>query len=198
MALRVPKRASKIYKQIRTELEAQLMLMLERGFRPTHLDSHQHFHMNPQIFEIVDELAVRHGINTVRFVREPVFLFQLGHNVGINWSRRNPLKAMVLAIYAKRISRKTQSSERFFGVMSSGTVDKFTLEHLLRAIARTNLTWEICTHPGFPIESRPPGTRFAPFYASPWRLREFEALTDSEIKNLVRKEQIQLTSYATT
>jgi predicted glycoside hydrolase/deacetylase ChbG (UPF0249 family) len=52
------------------ELEAQIEKVEHAGFRPSHLDGHQHVHLLPGIWPVVVELARRHGI---RWVRVPSF-----------------------------------------------------------------------------------------------------------------------------
>lgn len=47
---------------IRRELRAQMDRLLEFGVTPTHIDSHQHIHMMPPVFDAVLEMADEMGI----------------------------------------------------------------------------------------------------------------------------------------
>ncbi len=60
-------RSSKVRQAIRTELAAQIQWVIERGIKPTHLDSHKHIHSFPVIFSIVCKLARQFGITAIRW-----------------------------------------------------------------------------------------------------------------------------------
>lgn len=66
-----PSARERLHDQVRREFDAQITALREIGATPTHLNSHQHVHMHPAIFAIVEDLAVRHQIAALRFVREP-------------------------------------------------------------------------------------------------------------------------------
>lgn len=51
---------------LKKEAEAQIRRMSERGIIPDHLDSHQHVHHFPKVWQITEELASRFGIKRVR------------------------------------------------------------------------------------------------------------------------------------
>ncbi len=49
--------------EIKYELEAQYNYLKNRGLDITHIDSHQHIHMNPKIFKIIANFAKSKSIN---------------------------------------------------------------------------------------------------------------------------------------
>src|SRR5262245_1064859 len=55
-------RTPELVAQVRREIEAQLGRARDCGLRPTHADSHQHVHMNPTIFTMLEEVLLRYGI----------------------------------------------------------------------------------------------------------------------------------------
>jgi len=187
-----------LYEQMRTELAAQIDLVQQRGFAISHLDSHQHVHMNPAIFEIVQDLAAKHSIPAVRFVRERFFGFQLRHGVVANLRRKNLLKALLVRRLAGGIIPKVRTNDVFFGVMQSDTMDKWIFTRLLRSIARTDLVWEVGMHPGFSARAPRPELQIEvnDWFASPARRSELDLLLDPEVKELIQKEHITLVSYA--
>src|SRR5579863_3246526 len=109
--------------QIRRELEAQLSLALDYGLRPTHVDSHQHVHMNPTIFAIVEELLPRYGIKRLRYSREIASpkaiadLLRQGRYINL------PKLALLRALSAC-LRPQLQTPDRFFGVLYSGLVTR--------------------------------------------------------------------------
>ncbi len=52
--------------EIRAELAAQMETCLKSGLRPTHVDSHMHFHALPSLGQMVVDLAGRFGVGAVR------------------------------------------------------------------------------------------------------------------------------------
>ena len=60
--------------RIREELFDQLRKVKEAGFTITHLDSHVHIHMFPDVFKMVLELALENNIPYVRVPIEPTSL----------------------------------------------------------------------------------------------------------------------------
>lgn len=47
---------------VRTELEAQLQRLRELGVNPTHIDSHQHMHVLPAVFDAVAAVAIQYDL----------------------------------------------------------------------------------------------------------------------------------------
>jgi chitin disaccharide deacetylase len=192
-------RETALYDQIRVELDAQIAIAREHGVKPTHLDSHQHVHMNPAIFRIVEDLSLRHGIPAIRMVREPFFLFELRHQLGSNLRRSNPLKLALLQHRARQIRPRVRTNDAFFGVMYSGNLGKPAFIAFLRAVMHDRGVWEVGIHPGHgpePEAREPNGTPVHPFIASPWRGHELALLIDPEVKHLITQAGISLISFA--
>ncbi len=192
-------RAGAFYDQIGIELDAQIALARDHGVKLTHLDSHQHVHMNPAIFRIVEDLALRHGIPAVRMVREPFFRFEMRHQLATNLRRANPLKVALLSHRAAQIRARVATNDAFFGVMYSGNLGKPAFIAFLHAIARSAKVWEVGIHPGHsvdPAAREPTGAPIHPFIASPWRRRELALLTDPEVKHAIGRAGISLLSFA--
>lgn len=60
-------------KDIYNEIEAQIIKLKKNKIRISHLDSHQHIHMLPKIWNICNNLALKHGIKRVRITKEELF-----------------------------------------------------------------------------------------------------------------------------
>ena len=184
-------------RQIHAELSAQLALASDHGVALTHVDSHQHVHMNPNIFAIVEDIAPRFGVRRVRRTREPAWPMFMAAGLGRSLWRRNHVKWLVLRRLARQFSPRLPSPDAFFGVLHSGIISKPVLRGLLQRLA-PQLANEICIHPGFqpspPLASE--ATIFDQFAASPFRQIEHDALVDPEIADLVRGRQLRLLSFA--
>lgn len=187
------------FDQVRTEFNAQIELARDHGVRPTHLDSHQHVHMNPTIFGIVEDLAAKHGIRAMRFTREPVFAFELRHRIVDNLRRMNPVKVALLRMAARRIRPRVRTNDAFFGVMYSGNFDKPGFLAFLRAIDGDSRIWEAGVHPGFPASPHEAHFRHRgldSFISSPHRRRELDVLLDPDVRTSIERHKITLMSFA--
>lgn len=187
-----------VYQQITREIDAQFASARSYGLSLTHVDSHQHVHMNPYIFEIVEVSAERHGVRCIRMCREPFYLFELGADLVANLRRLNPAKLALARLLQRRITPRLKTNDYFFGLMYSGRVTASALRRLLARIARSDGTYEIGLHPGY---CAPPGESFYPqpgyneFISSPSREAECRLLMEAEVKSLIHEHRIRLMSY---
>jgi predicted glycoside hydrolase/deacetylase ChbG (UPF0249 family) len=183
--------------QIQREFEAQLARAHDGGLRPTHADSHQHVHMNPAIFRVVEKLLPRFGISRMRVTRESFSWAAFGPDFPDTMRRLNPIKWALLRARAAMIKPTLAVPDDFFGVLYSGMVSKSAV---LRAIAAASKAkaFEICMHPGFPA---PKGQSFYPvqgyndFISSATRQTEHDILLDDELAAMVKKRGLVLRGY---
>ena len=57
-------------KEVKNELSAQIEKILDCGIKISHIDSHQHLHVLPKIFDLTLELANHYKIKFIRFPKE--------------------------------------------------------------------------------------------------------------------------------
>jgi hypothetical protein len=183
--------------QIRREFAAQLGLARDHGLQPTHADSHQHVHMNPAIFRLVEELLPRFGIDRHRFSREAFHPFVLGPDLPAIIRRNNLAKWALLRWRAARLEPKLARTDDFFGVLYSGAVTPHAILALLRRAA-PGRSLEICIHPGFPAPQNVndyPRPGYNAFISAAARQTEHDALTDPSLAALVRERGLVLRSF---
>jgi predicted glycoside hydrolase/deacetylase ChbG (UPF0249 family) len=190
-------RGGAVLRQIGREFEAQLAIARDYGLRPTHADSHQHVHMNPAIFRLLEELLPRFGIDRLRRSREPFHTFVLGPDLGEVMRRNNFAKWAMLRWRAAGLHPALATTDDFFGVLFSGAVTKRAMLALLRAAA-PGRSLEICIHPGFPAPTgvnhyQRPGHNA--FISAAARRTEHDVLADPEIAGLVRERCLALRSF---
>lgn len=56
-------------KVVEEEIEEQIKKFIELGFKPSHIDSHQHSHINISIFFILLKLAKKYNFTSIRLAR---------------------------------------------------------------------------------------------------------------------------------
>jgi chitin disaccharide deacetylase len=187
----------KLLGQIQRELEAQLARAYDGGLRATHADSHQHVHMNPAIFQLVEKLLPRFGIDRLRLSREPFPWFALGRDMPVLIHRLNIAKWAVLRLRATSVTPRLLTNDEFFGVVYSGAVTKHAFRHLI-AEAPSTKAIEICVHPGFPAPEATqayPRPEYNRFISAPARQIEHDLLLDEQVAMLARHRGLVLRGY---
>jgi chitin disaccharide deacetylase len=188
-----------LYRQIEREIAAQFAAACDLGIALTHVDSHQHVHMNPRIFGLLEAAAERHGLRALRLCRESFYLFELATGLPANLRRLNPAKLALARVVQRPIRPRLQTSDRFFGLMYSGEVTKSAFAQLVTCVARSGGICEIGLHPGRPA---PPGEAVYPrpgynaFISSPSREAELALLIDPSTRAMVLAAGLRLLSYA--
>jgi len=171
--------------QVRKELDAQIRLVLSRGIRPTHLDSHQHAHMLPHLLRVVTELAREHDIPHVRYPAEKPTWYM----VTTPYRARRALELLgmsALCLFGRRAP--VRRTDHFVGFYFGGDLGTHNLRLIINSLPRTG-TCELMCHPGLPD----PETRHA-HWGYHWQ-EEFEALVDPAIAVLIRSRDIALISF---
>jgi len=189
-------RKERLVAQIHRELEAQLARALDWGLKPTHADSHQHVHMNPVIFRLVENLLPRYGIYRLRYCRESFPVFSLGSDLPALLKRFNPGKWALLRWRSAQVRPTLTTNDDFFGVIYSGAMTKKALYSVIARMP-ADRSLEICIHPGFPAPGGEiyPRPSYNEFISSPARQLEHDILIDSGLRELVRSRGVALRAF---
>jgi predicted glycoside hydrolase/deacetylase ChbG (UPF0249 family) len=160
---------------LETELRAQVERLLGTGLRVVHLNSHQHLHLLPRVFEVVRKLAEEHGISVVRIPNEPAAGF-------------SPRGLQIRALNA--LGRRAQGGRmgRTVGVLAAG---RLTAAALRRCLDQVEEVTELVCHPGLG------GAELARAYdwGYGWD-EETAALRDPALPELLRERGIDLASFS--
>lgn len=184
--------AASLRQQLEVEIGAQLDTLLKRFPQmkdALRVDSHQHFHLIPAVFDAM-MAAVRSRGCTLAFVRVPAEPFLPFAQTPRTWFRTPPINWVKhwLLNYLWRSDRANlrdyqRISAVFCGINFSGhmTPDRVTavLPHLHAYAERKNMDLELLFHPGGYTDAscalNPALEGFVDFYTSP--LRDEEAKT---------------------
>ena len=161
--------------EIERETKAQLGKLHDMGLKVTHLDGHQHI----QIY--IGSIAHVMRSHGVRWLRCP----------WDNLAERLEGRVLVYCAAALMLRGVAQLGElrvcdSFGGIELSESFSREALERLIRRL-RGGST-ELMVHPGY--ADGPDG------FSGPDRERELEALTDPHVKEVLREEGIELTTFA--
>ena len=178
----------KIREVIRAELAAQIQWAIDRGLRPTHLDSHEHIHAFPSLFSIVYQLAGRFGIRAVRWPFEPEELSRTPWPLTSEDGRIRAQKVRIMARINRVQNRDFLKNNVLFGIAHTGKIDV----NFFKAISLYNsaATAEIMTHPRLADSPEPDESRLQHH-----RRIELEALCSDKTKRYFKDAKIKLVHY---
>ena len=179
-----------LYCQLKREIEAQIIRVVDAGIPLTHIDGHLNMHLHPTVFRILAELMPRYGIATFRLARE-----RLSENLRIDGERRVG-KTVETFIFGRLTGHARPELDRLGikyasevkGVLNSG---RMTEEYLLNIIdgVQEGLT-EIYFHPGIlpdaEISRRMPDYRHQ---------EELAAITSPKVRERLQALGIQVQNY---
>lgn len=171
--------------ELRSELEAQVEKVVSQGIRITHLDGHQHLHVLPAVLDITVGLARKYDIPALRIPGEALSTYMLRGPGG--FSRLCELLVLKMFCYVGN-KRELSSPESFAGFFFGGNLSRQNLLTVLQNLPRKGCC-ELMCHPGL---DDPDSCH--QHWGYHW-VDELEALTDHEIAEFVRQQNIELISY---
>lgn len=180
--------------EITAEATAQIRRIQSTGISVSHIDTHKHTHVFPQILKPILRAAADCGVRALRNPfgpRRPFRSSQLLARPNL-WTRYAEVR--ILRAFSNKF-RDSISREGFvtpngtIGIEVTGTLD----ETLFRAIAESipEGTWEFVCHPGYnDADLRAASTRLRES-----RETELRVLTLPSARELLTREGIELVSY---
>jgi predicted glycoside hydrolase/deacetylase ChbG (UPF0249 family) len=134
--------------EIESEAAAQIAVLTSAGLQPTHIDTHKHTHMFPQVLGPVLHAARTAGIRAVRNPFEPEWAIRAAPRAP--WMRTAEVFALRrLGPFFQRLIRKEGflTTDGTIAVAGTGTLDSDMVRSLLKKLPEG--TWELVTHPGY-------------------------------------------------
>lgn len=171
-----------VYRELVTEMAAQIGRVVDAGLRPTHVDTHQHAHCLPVVLAAALEAAARFGIHRIRFPRE--------HNLDVRHRHvrsrvRSALTAWIASCGRRFIARHAaRTTDAFIGPQLMGALDAATLARVFANLPPG--TTELMCHPG---------TRSSPG-ALIQREDELAVLTSPAVAQALATAGVRLTTFA--
>ena len=180
--------------EIQSEAEAQIRKIQSAGISASHIDTHKHTHLFPQILRPLLRAARACGIRALRNPFGPRFPLRSSELLARPnlWTRYAEVR--ILSHFARQF-RRAVDEEGFvtpdgtLGIEVTGTLDETLFEAIARSIP--DGTWEFVCHPGY---------NDADLAAAKTRLREsreteLRVLTLPAAREVLAQEGIQLISY---
>jgi hopanoid biosynthesis associated protein HpnK len=134
--------------EIEAEAAAQIELLKRNGLSPTHIDTHKHTHMFPNVLRPVLRTARAAGIRSVRNPFEPEWAVRATPRA--SWVRMAEVIALrqLGPFFCKLIAKENMlTTDGTIAVVGTGTLDSAAARALLKNLPGG--TWELVTHPGY-------------------------------------------------
>jgi chitin disaccharide deacetylase len=184
--------------QLVAEVTAQIRKIQATGLHVTHLDSHKHAHIFPEILAALLRAARICGVRAIRnpFVPAKAMLARQFRGKRELWKRYGQIR--MLNTFSRQFRQQIKRAglltpDGVVGVVETGSAEDPGYDSLLRQTL-ANLpegTWEFVCHPGY---------NDADLCAIQTRLRdsrdqERRVLTSAELRQFLEEQKIQLISY---
>jgi predicted glycoside hydrolase/deacetylase ChbG (UPF0249 family) len=137
----------KIRNAIKTELAAQIQWVIDKGLKPTHLDSHRHIHVFPGLFSITCRLAKGFNIPAIRWVFEPKEICRMPWPLPREGGRERARTMRTMAKINRIQNPEFLKTDALLGIAHAGKINVSFFKAV--ALYNTAPTAEIMTHPGF-------------------------------------------------
>ena len=179
---------SKTRAAIEAELAAQIQWLIDRGIKPTHLDSHKHFHSFPAIFPVICRLAKRFEIPAIRFTYEPKQVCNPPWPATDGESKKRAFRVRTMAKINSWQNRSYFKTDALLGVAHTGNINV----NFLRTVSLYNTAAiaEVMAHPGYIYDLDMSKTRLVK-----QREVELEALCSEQVKQYFKEAGIKLVHY---
>ena len=180
--------------QLLEEITAQIRKLQAAGLQLTHLDTHKHTHIFPEILKALLRAARICGVPAIRNPFVPVAVFSANQFAGKPrlWKRYGQLR--MLRSFAGQFREKTRRAgltapDGILGVVETGSFDASLLRQALANLPEG--TWELVCHPGYAdADLRAAHTRLIES-----RDQERRLLMSDEIRTFLDDQKIRLIGY---
>jgi hopanoid biosynthesis associated protein HpnK len=171
--------------EVEAELRAQLEKIRSAGIKITHIDSHQHIHLAPSVFEIVVRLAEAFRVNWVRLPIPP----KSSPSRGPLAKRLKQTLLGKLALWnAGTVDSAVRWADYHVGIEHAGRLFEDELAGIIRALPDALV--ELSCHPG--------ADNAKLSVNHPWNFRwqqEFSALCSPAVRAAVDEARVRLVNY---
>ncbi len=180
--------------QLVAEVTAQIRKIQSAGLQVTHLDTHKHAHIFPEILTALLRAARICGVRAIRNPIVPVKALpaRLFKGKPHLWKRYGQVR--VLHTFSGQFHQRTKRAglvtpDGVLGVIESGSVGISLLRQTLANLPEG--TWELVCHPGYnDADLRAAGTRLLDA-----REEERRLLTSAELRQFLDEQKIRVIGY---
>lgn len=168
---------------VKLEWSTQIERCLDKGLEIRFLNSHEHIHMLPSLFPVVQALAEKYRIQHIRFPTPELF-----QSLGIGALIRDTSMKILGVLNHRRLKKPTT---RFLGMGESG---RLSLPYLKQRLTKLipGQVYELMCHPGHYDANEINDTQLLNYHD--WE-GEFDALTNTLLQDILHENKIRLIGY---
>jgi chitin disaccharide deacetylase len=175
--------------QLRDEIEAQFEAYRATGLPLDHVDSHNHLHVHPVVFDLLLEIGPRYGMRALRIPDEPALA---SYRAAGNRFFSRAVWPLFLAPWMGRMRRRARraglvTNDFVFGMRDSGHVTRERILGYLRVLP--DGVSEIYAHPASS------GGNADPLAAGYDHRGELAALVDPDVRHAIDESGVKLVAY---
>ena len=178
-------------KDIITEIDAQMKMLINAGIKVSHIDGHHHIHIFPAVINATISVAKRYNIPWIRIPEEKTPSYD-----GLSVNSEIISEAGLFSRFGSKArplinATGIDATEHFRGLYLKGRLSLPILEEFFKKLP-DGLT-EFMTHPGNAVKEGVHGyfTRFS----TPDREKELKALLHPGFREMIEKYNIILTPF---
>ena len=178
--------------QLVAEVTAQIRKIQATGLHVTHLDSHKHAHVFPEILAAMLRAARICGVRAIRNPIVPTLPAKLFKGKRELWKRYGQVR--MLHTFSKQFLQRTKRAglltpDGVIGVIETGSVESSLLRQTIASLPEG--TWELVCHPGYnDADLRTAGTRLLDS-----RDEERLVLTSPGLRQFLEEQKIRVINY---
>jgi predicted glycoside hydrolase/deacetylase ChbG (UPF0249 family) len=177
--------------EIEAEVTAQIRKLQAAGVAVSHLDTHKHTHIFPQVLRPLLRAARVCGVAVVRNPFGPVHISIVAKRPSL-WKRYSQVRVLsrLGGTFRKSVAGAgVLTPDGTVGVVSTGAMDDGIFKNIVDNLPEG--TWEFVCHPGYnDAELRSVRTRLRES-----RAEELRLLTSPEAREILARSGVQLISY---
>lgn len=180
--------------QLVLEITAQIRKIQAAGIEVSHLDSHKHAHIFPEILRAMLRAAKICGVRAIRSPFVPMKAIMAQSFAGKRALLKRYGQVRILNTFAGNFRRQTaraglRAPDGVIGVIEAGSMDGILLRQAIEGLPEG--TWELVCHPGYADDDlRAVRTRLVES-----RDRERSLLTSPELREFLERQKIRVVSY---
>ena len=171
-------KSKELRREVRAEIEAQILRAEEMGLKLSHIDSHRHVHMIPLIFKVMLELKEKYHISRIRVINECALLSAKTNKSKSYLFDGGLIKYFLLRFFA--VLNGYKSNTYFYTMLYTC---KLSSEHFQKVLIPYGYDRvEVMIHPSITeIDQNHKEDIFDQNVLSPWRDAELKTLLDKSI-----------------
>ena len=134
--------------EVEAEVTAQIRKLQSAGVQVSHVDTHKHTHIFPQILRPILRAAKASGVRAIRNPFGRVAFSQIANRPGL-WKRYGQMKMLNrwAAAFARTVAEAGLATpDGILGIIATGSMDDRMLRLILQNLP--DGTWELVCHPG--------------------------------------------------